>query len=109
GTVLEKIAGYIDAQSNFSPTVIIASVLVFIGFKNLKVEHEFERIASRTFYIYLIHAFVLDVIVKIYNVIIGDSPNLWIWILLSTVAVFWVSFYCTSIFEYFIRVLARIV
>lgn len=39
----DRILGYVNASDNFSPTVIIASILIFTGFKNLNGKYEWNK------------------------------------------------------------------
>lgn len=60
--------------SPYCPTIVLASVLIFAGFTMLKSEHNtlIEKLAEMSFVVYLVHAGVLDVIVKILIVTKGE-------------------------------------
>lgn len=53
-------------SKNFSAFVVIASILIFAGFTNVNVKGNWPRIGEKTYYMYLVHAGVIDVT---YNII----------------------------------------
>lgn len=55
-------------QGPSSPIIALASVFIFIAFSNLEIKQNFYFISSLTFYIYLVHAGVLDVIKRIFRI-----------------------------------------
>lgn len=99
----DHILNYINASNNFSPTVVIASVALFEGISNLNIKLDISGLASETFSIYLIHAFVLEVMVKCYNAVIRNVPNPFVWFPICSVAVFVVSFACIKLIKLVLR------
>lgn len=57
---------YASIASNFNPLVAISAILIFIGFSLLSISDNRVMIwlSSKTFLIYLIHAYVVDIINK---------------------------------------------
>lgn len=53
--------------------ITIASVLIFYGFSCMRFEKKLSDLSKLTFYIYLIHAGVWDVILKIFKIVCGDN------------------------------------
>ena len=49
------------SMGNFHPIVMVASVLIFAGFSNLKVKGNWHIIAEKSFYMYLLHAGIIDI------------------------------------------------
>lgn len=48
------------SMEGFNPIVAIASILIFYGFSKLEVKKDFSKLASCTFYIYLVHALFIE-------------------------------------------------
>ena len=51
--------------TQFSPLIFIGGCLIFLGFSNLKMNISFSFLSNKTYYIYLFHAFYLDIMLKI--------------------------------------------
>lgn len=51
--------------SPLSPLIVISSVLLFMAFSNFNIKRDFSKLASYSFYIYLIHQFVLITIFEL--------------------------------------------
>ncbi len=51
----------------FSPLIIIASVLLFIGFTSLKIKINLKKLSSTTYIVYLLHTKVYLTIIAIFN------------------------------------------
>lgn len=63
---------YYAINGCFAPTVVIASISLFIFISNLKITRDISKIASLAIYIYLFHAGVLDLLfdfAKHYNLV----------------------------------------
>lgn len=56
-------------QGPSSPIIALASIFIFIAFSNLEIKQNFYFISSLTFYIYLVHAGVFDVIKRIFRIL----------------------------------------
>jgi len=76
--------------SNFNPLVVIASVLIFMGFSQIRINYNFEKISSQTFNIYLFHAGVWSLLSQIVRGI-GVEGDARIIIPTSIVLVFFIS------------------
>lgn len=50
---------YDPFSSFFSPFIVLASLLIFIAFGNIKINRSFAKLSSRTFYIYMFHTIIL--------------------------------------------------
>lgn len=85
----------------YSPFIVIASVLIFSGFANLYFDKGTYKFSLDTFYIYLFHGGVLDVIAKISSLTKGKQYlshlNAAVFIPLLTILVLGVSFLLTKI------------
>ncbi len=57
-------------MGNFHPMVMAAAILIFAGFSNLKIKKEWHRVSEKSFYMYLLHAGIIDIM---YNVL----PERW--------------------------------
>lgn len=56
---------------NFNPLVVLASVLIFWGFSKLELKRNLSHLASHTFYIYLFHIVVLDILQRVAKKLCG--------------------------------------
>lgn len=57
-------------MGNFHPFVIVAAIIIFAGFSNLTIKGNWHNVAEKSFYMYLLHAGVIDIM---YNVL----PERW--------------------------------
>lgn len=64
---------HLEIVEPLTPFTVIASVPFFWGFAHLRFNRDVSGLSSETFYIYLFHAGILDVIVKILNKINGKN------------------------------------
>lgn len=55
----------VDVVGEYSPFVIVISLLLFSGFANLSIKVDLSKLAAKTFYIYLLHAGVWDMVSKV--------------------------------------------
>lgn len=83
----------IDAYVNwFSPTIVIASLLLFISFANIKIKYNLSKVSSLTFIIYLFHTEVyLSIIAVINKIIPVFSEYIIIYTFLVTIIAFFIS------------------
>ena len=56
---------YVTYRNFFSPTIIIASICILLGFKEIKVSANLTSVSRLTFYVYIIHTFILNSIVYV--------------------------------------------
>lgn len=81
----------IPVVSALCPWIIAASLCIFTGFSVLNVRHDYSKLATSTFFIYLIHALIWDVLFRMIRKILGTEGDSRILIPLSIVYVFMVS------------------
>lgn len=48
----------------FSPFIVVASICVFAGVKNIKVDRDVSWLSNKTFYIYMFHSVIYTVLVR---------------------------------------------
>lgn len=75
-----------------NPLVVLASILIFVGFSMLPVGQSFEKISSYTYFIYLFHGGVWSLGFQVVKKMCGPEGDNRIWIPLSIGAVFLISF-----------------
>lgn len=94
-------------QSNTSPLSVLSAILIFIGFTNINIKIDFSYLSNLTFYIYLFHAGILDIIITqypkvlTYNSIIS-TPILMIIIFIISLLL---SIVFNSIYNYIIKLI----
>lgn len=59
--------------SPYCPLIVLASICIFTGFTLLDVKKEYDNLSALTFYIYLIHAGVWDVIKRMFQLVGGGN------------------------------------
>lgn len=97
--------GYVHAiliNSQYFIEIIgaIATLLLFVGFSNMSINLNVESLSQNTFFIYLIHAPIWDLIVKIGGwKLINDCSALplWVKIVFAVILIFMISDICTEI------------
>lgn len=70
----------------YAPLVVVMSVSLFIGIANLKMKCNSLKVARNTFYVYLLHALVLELVASVFTVTKEIS------IILITILVFALSY-----------------
>ncbi|MBR3297551.1 MAG: hypothetical protein IKI65_06925, partial [Firmicutes bacterium] len=70
--------------SFFSPTITIASLLLFTGFSKLRLQTSFGNLPRLTFFIYLFHTFVFGVLLRLLGGRILISEPMTIFIVSAT-------------------------
>lgn len=84
--------GGLSAVSNFSPTVVLASLLIFAAFGSIGWSRDLSRCASRTYWVYLLHPLVLEWLgAAVLSRLPGRPDPVW-WIPVATLLVFAVSY-----------------
>lgn len=81
----------IPVVSALCPWIIVASICIFTGFSLLDIRHDYSRLASSTFFIYLIHAGIWDVLSRIIRKIFGAEGDSRVLIPMSIICVFMIS------------------
>lgn len=74
---------------NFSPLIVISSILLFLGFTKIRIRKDLSSFSNITLYIYIFHAVILDTIVRIlvyFNILNSKSSNLFILLLFIVVS-----------------------
>lgn len=82
---------------NFNPLVVVSSLLFFAGFSNLDININMNKLSSKTLYIYLFHAGVLDLVSRVIRRI-GTEGDCRIIILITILFVFSVSYILSVIY-----------
>lgn len=77
--------------SPLCPWIIVASLCIFKGFSLLNVQHDYSELAASTFFIYLIHAGIWDIMFRVIRKLYGAKGDSRILIPLFIVCVFIVS------------------
>lgn len=77
----------------YSPLVVIASILIFVGFSKLDIKANVRHISSLTFMIYLLHAAVWDVMQLLIRKTFIKSIDARVGMILSTIIVFVICIY----------------
>jgi len=88
GILIECFAGYIAYRAilggmeremaehwfilSYTPFTTAASLLFFSGFGKIQVRRSWHRLASHSYSIYLVHAFVLDIIIRLCRTLLGQ-------------------------------------
>lgn len=83
----------------FSPLIILASVLLFIGFDNIKIIINLSKISSKTYFIYLFHTRVYLILIGIFEMLFPQltiNPELYITII--SLLTFFVSFLLSIVY-----------
>ena len=70
GMAIEE--GQYSLIGNFSPLIVASSVLLFAGFSKLRLNCNFGKFSARTFYIYLFHAGVWNLLSQFIKIIGGS-------------------------------------
>ncbi|MBQ9328594.1 MAG: acyltransferase [Solobacterium sp.] len=57
---------------SYAPLIAIASVMIFAGFSKLTIKTDVRRLSSAAYGVYLTHAFILDVVLRISRACFGQ-------------------------------------
>lgn len=99
-------------QGPSSPIIALASIFIFIAFSNLEVKQNFYFISSLTFYIYLVHAGVFDVIKRIFRIFNIEKyfyySNPYCAIPVFTIIVFILSILVSILYIKFLKIFSKI-
>lgn len=97
----QMVAGILESELKYSivgpssPLIVLASVLIFYGFTVLDVKKDLTKLSSLTFWIYLIHVGIWEVISKMIRLTKGENAftkmDGLIWIPVVVAAVFAIS------------------
>lgn len=95
--------------SAWCPLIVPASVLIFWGMANITIKRNLSKYASATFYVYLIHGGVWDIICKFFYLVKGKtyladtnptwSVLMWVFVvgIISYILAVWYKFIFTFI------------
>lgn len=100
--ILDKMTGKNTGYallSPCSPSILIASILIFSGFSLLSVSYNLGKLPSLTFLIYLFHAGIWDVIQRLCGNQIRIAKNMGILLLTNIISVFIFSVFCSAIYD----------
>lgn len=82
-----------------SPFSLLASVFIFAGISYISIHKDFSKLAALTFYIYLFHAGIWDVLWRGIRAIFGEAGgDNRIMILISVSLVFMISLLCSILY-----------
>lgn len=57
---------------SYAPLTVIGSVMIFAGFCRLTVKKDFSFLSAHTYGIYLVHAFILDLLLRVFRAHFGQ-------------------------------------
>lgn len=101
----QALAGITDEELKYQlvlplcPLIVIASVLIFAGFSLLNLRRDFGKMSSHTFLIYLLHAGIWSVLVRVIKLIFGAGGDNRVLLPISVLAVFLLSYLTAVIFK----------
>ncbi len=84
----------------YNPLIMIASIFVFIGVSLIKIKINVIKVSSQLIYIYMIHAFVWDIIAIIIRKKCGINGNNIIIIPVGIICAFFVSLMLSYIYNF---------
>lgn len=87
--------------SFFSPTITIASICIFIGFKQMHIRKDFSSLAGKTYYIYIFHTIIYNAVFSIVDYIGLVGVSELIMIFLVTVITFVIAFVFAVVYNKF--------
>lgn len=91
----------------YNPLVMVASVLIFIGFSLISIKFNVGNISAKTFYVFLFHAGVLFFVRKIITLLWSNGGDNRIVIPLATIVVFVISYVASVIFNIIYKYMCR--
>ena len=83
----------------FSPLILLASVIIFKGFAQLRINIKLESVSKYMFYVYLIHALIWEILKNNLIIKIGLIIDSKIIIPICIVVVFLVSLICAIFYD----------
>ena len=89
---------YTTYRNFFSPSIVVYSVCVLMIFKRINIKKDFSRLSGLTFYIYIFHSFILDLVFKFLDPMSNDSNEL-LMILFATCITFLISLAISFIYK----------
>ena len=89
----------INIFSNLNPIVVIGSISLFSIFANINISFRFGRLAEKCFYIYLIHAGVLDILLIVKDKLNLKVQSIFIDLLAVIVITFIISYIATLLYQ----------
>lgn len=88
--------GLVDA---FNPLVVIMSISVFCGFSKLNVKKDLKKFSSNTFFVYLLHAGIWDIVSKAIKIFLPHK-SINIIIPFAIILVWTISFLFANVYRY---------
>lgn len=82
---------------SFIPSIVLASVFLFIAFSNIKINTDFKKLPEKTYIIYLYHSFVYNMIFIIMDNI-GIPINEMVTIPVVTILTFVISWVVSTVY-----------
>lgn len=92
-----KVGDIVIDGGHFNPLVLVATLLIFTGFSKSNINLNLHKLSSKTFYIYLIHAFVWNLLSRVVRKI-GVEGDARIIIPFMVVCVFVLSYVLSVIY-----------
>lgn len=83
----------------YNPMVLAASIFIFLGFSLIKLDKSLSKLSSISFYIYLIHAGIWDLLKVSVKNIIGINGNFIVFIPLSVITVLLISIILALVYK----------
>lgn len=88
-----------ELGSAMHPLTVISSISIFIAFSKYKVNVNLSKVTSKIFYIYLLHAIVLEFVKIIFEKIYGHLPYPIWFIPFATFNIFIISYIISCFYE----------
>lgn len=84
---------------SYNPLVLMSSVCIFIAFSQMEINYDFSKMANLTLYIYLFHAIIWDLLLKVLKIlnIINEETRFIIVLIIGTILVYYISLLCSVI------------
>ena len=93
----------LQIQENTSPLSALAGIFMFLAFNYLRVEKDWIKISNLTFYGYIIHALILDIILKINIMILGKEYYLNVNPTVAIPSITIITFLLSLLFAYILK------
>lgn len=85
--------------SAMHPLTVISSISIFVAFSKYKVSINLSKVTSKVFYIYLLHAIVLEFVKIIFEKIYGHLPDPIWFIPFATLSIFIISYIISYFYD----------
>lgn len=89
----------VNVIAPYCPLVVVASILIFMGFSMMNIKKDYSKISTLTIYIYLFHAGVWNLGIRVIKSMFGISMDSRIVIPVSILCVFIVSLILSDVYR----------